>query len=88
LPNFFGANAQQLASHCHLFACVDEASRNRLQGDLSKELPAQAGARQIAIQQRLAKKSTSLIHVIWIGMQPAMMRRGKRSILNFSCREE
>jgi hypothetical protein len=30
----------------------------------------------------LAKKSTSLIHVIWVGMQPAMMRRGKHSILN------
>jgi hypothetical protein len=43
---------------------------------------AQHRTRKIDIQQPLAKKSTSLIHVIWVGMQPAMMRRGKHSILN------
>jgi hypothetical protein len=43
---------------------------------------AQHRTRKIDIQQPLAKKSTSLIHVIWVGMQPAMMRRGKHPILN------
>ena len=40
--------------------------------------------RQIAAQQLLAQENTSLIHVIRVGMQEAMMRRGKQSILNLS----
>jgi len=39
-------------------------------------------ARQITAQQLLAQENTSLIHVIRVGMQEAMMRRGKQSILN------
>ena len=48
----------------------------------SAKILAMHSARQITAQQLLAQENTSLIHVIIrVGMQEAMMRRGKQSIL-------